>query len=138
MSAALTTLTTRLDTDDTLMVLAAAWDALTVAAETCDAVAFEEGSDELQAMLASTHCLDARARLPLPASGAPLSAPDPEPGPAGLAPYVRLLDHTAAALTRLAATAEQGSEDAQHSLGIASELAASAATALSAVRGGAQ
>ncbi|MEU7554073.1 hypothetical protein AB0B01_17330 [Streptomyces sp. NPDC044571] len=133
-SSALMGLSAQLDSDDTLTVLAAAWDVFTLAAQLSSAITFEEGSDELQAMIATQKCIEGRSRLPLPTTGEPVPAPDPAPGAAALTPYVQLLKHVGRSLTHLAATAE-GSEEGKHSLVLTSELAEGAAAALVAVRG---
>ncbi|MFC9295756.1 hypothetical protein ACFTWH_10900 [Streptomyces sp. NPDC057011] len=122
----------QLDSEDTAASLAAAWDVLGMTAELCDAITFDEHSDELQAMVAAQKCSEARDLLPLPTTGRPTTAPPPEPGAAGLVPYVRLLEHVGAALARLAAGLSGAEAQA---LGRAGELAAGAAAALAVVRG---
>ncbi|MFD9410152.1 hypothetical protein ACFWBN_24515 [Streptomyces sp. NPDC059989] len=133
MSAtAINVLDSQLDSEDAAAVLAAAWDVLEMTTGLCDAIAFDEGSDELQAMVAAQKCSEGRDLLPLPTTGGPVTAPPPEPGAAGLVPYVRLLEHVGGALARLAAGR---SEAEAQGLGRAGELAAGAAAALAVVRG---
>ncbi|MFE9636612.1 hypothetical protein [Streptomyces sp. NPDC006463] len=62
----------QLDSEDTAAVLSAVWDMFTVATKGADAITFEEGSDELQAMLAAQQCMAGRDLLPLPQSGTPV------------------------------------------------------------------
>ncbi|MEU5811538.1 hypothetical protein [Streptomyces sp. NPDC047718] len=132
-SPTLMDLSAQLDSDDTLTVLSGAWDALTVATEVADAIAFDEGSDELQALLAAQQCMEGRDRLPLPTAGRPVSAERPGLWAASLTPYVHLLQHVDAALTRISETAD-GTAEAQQSLLLTAQLAANAARALSFVR----
>ncbi|MFD5489461.1 hypothetical protein ACFWIV_28805 [Streptomyces virginiae] len=134
MSATLLRLDTQLDSEDTAAVLAAAWDVLSMTTGLCDSITFDDDSDELQAMIAAQKCSEGRDRLPLPETGRPVTAPPPAPGPAGLAPYVRLLEHVSDSLTRLSA-AETAAEGSLHALGQVKDLAAGAAVALAAVRG---
>ena len=133
-TSALLRLDTQLDSEDAAAVLAAAWDALSMTTGLCDSITFDEDSDELQAMIAAQKCSEGRDRLPLPETGRPVTAPPPEPGPAGLAPYVRLLEHVSDSLTRLSA-AETADEGTSRALGQVRELASGAAVALAAVRG---
>ncbi|MER5930999.1 hypothetical protein [Streptomyces sp. NPDC002054] len=83
---ALAYLGAQLDAPDAATVLAAVWDTLTLITELADATAFEEGSDELQAMAAAQRCSQARDLLPLPTGGEPVAAPVPAAGAAGLDP----------------------------------------------------
>lgn len=132
MSSMLMGLDAKLDSEGAAAVLAAAWDAFGVAAELCDGITFEDGSDELQAMVAAQKCVAGQALLPLPETGGPVAAAPPGPGAAGLDPYVRLLERVSGSLTRVSAGAP-GTETAQ-ALVRAAELAAGAAVALAAVR----
>ncbi|MBT2478136.1 hypothetical protein [Streptomyces sp. ISL-94] len=132
--SALMELDARLDSEDTAVVLAAAWDVFGVTAELCDSITFEEGSDELQAMLAAQKCAAGRDLLPLPQTGTPVTAPPPGPGAAGLDPYVRLLEHTRQSLDRLLTTADSVGEGAAHALSEATALASGASVALTRVR----
>ncbi|MEU5811539.1 hypothetical protein [Streptomyces sp. NPDC047718] len=127
-------MTSQLKSNDTVLVLSAAWDALTLAARVSHSITFDEGSDELQGLFASQRCMEARDRLPLPSVGEPISTPVVAEGAAGLDPYVRLLQVVQESLTRLADTADADEEDARRSLELTSQLAAGAATALAAVR----
>lgn len=130
-------LDSQLDAEDAAAVLAAAWDVFSLTTELCDAITFDEDSDELQAMVAAQQCSEGRDLLPLPSTGGPVTPPPPAPGAAGLAPYVRLLEHVREALARLTETgAEAGSDVQGLDLGRAGQLAADAAVALAAVRGG--
>ncbi|WP_328741251.1 hypothetical protein OHA91_39595 (plasmid) [Streptomyces erythrochromogenes] len=133
-TSALMELDARLDSKNTVAVLAAAWDAFTLAAEVADAITFEEGSDELQAMAAAQQSMAGRDLLPLPQSGWAVEATAPAPGAAGLDRHVHLLEHVSGSLTRLSSAAVIDVEAAR-SLGRAAELAAGAALALSQVRG---
>ncbi|MER6314440.1 hypothetical protein ABT237_11805 [Streptomyces sp. NPDC001581] len=132
MTTALMDLDARLDSEATVAVLGAVWDVFTVAAEVADAVTFEEGSDELQAMSAAQQCMAGRNLLPLPQSGVPVEVAAPTPGAAGLDPYVRLLEHAERSLVRLT-TAGHASE-AERPLIEAGTMASRAAAALAAVR----
>lgn len=124
----------QLDSEDAAAVLAAAWDVFGMTTKLAHSITFDEGSDELQAMIASQQCSEGQDRLPLPETGRPVTAPPPGPGAAGLAPYVRLLEHVSASLTRLSAgdVADEASARALVEVG---ELASGAAVALSFVRG---
>lgn len=132
-ASALMGLDARLDSEDAAAVLAAAWDVFGLAAELCDGITFEEGSDELQAMVAAQKCAAGQDLLPLPETGGPVAATPPGPGAAGLDPHVRLLEHVSDSLTRLSAATTTGAE-ARHPLRQAASLAAGAAAALAAVR----
>ncbi|MER8098381.1 hypothetical protein [Streptomyces goshikiensis] len=131
---ALKELDAQLDSEDTAVVLAAVWDVFGMTAEVCHRITFEEGSDELQAMLAGQKCAAGRGLLPLPDTGSPVTAPVPEPGAVGLDPYVRILEHTRNALERLLATADSVGQGAEHVLREAGELASGASLALTRVR----
>ncbi|MEU9417397.1 hypothetical protein [Streptomyces sp. NPDC048272] len=132
MSAcALEQLEDRLGSEDAAVVLATAWDAFRMTTEVCDRITFEEGSDELQAMVAAQKCAEARGLLPLPETGRPVTFLPPTPGTAGLVPYVRLLEHVGGALSGL-----RGDEAGAHVLARAAELASGAAEALASVREG--
>lgn len=133
-TSALMELEAQLDSEDTVAVLSAVWDVFTVATEVADAITFEEGSDELQAMMAAQQCTAGRDLLPLPQSGRPVEVTVPAPGAAGLEPYVRLLEHAQRSLVRLAATADSVGEGAERALSAATTLASRAAAALAAVR----
>ncbi|MFJ6934760.1 hypothetical protein [Streptomyces sp. NPDC101132] len=124
----------QLDSEDAAVVLAAAWEVFQVCGGVSDAVAFEEGSDELQALVAAQKCAAGRDLMPLPTTGGPVPVPSPGPGAGGLDPYVRLLAHVEQALVRLAATADSVGEGAAQVLGEAASLASGAAAALAAVR----
>uniref|UniRef100_A0AAU2K102 Uncharacterized protein n=1 Tax=Streptomyces sp. NBC_00049 TaxID=2903617 RepID=A0AAU2K102_9ACTN len=132
--SALMELDAQLDSEDTVAVLAAVWDVFTVATEVADAITFEEGSDELQAMTAAQQCMAGRGLLPLPQSGRAVEVAAPAPGAAGLDPYVRLLEHAEQSLVRVATTAERVGEGAERALGEATKMASRAAVALAAVR----
>ncbi|MEV8534707.1 hypothetical protein [Streptomyces sp. NPDC051211] len=133
-TSALTDLGAQLDSEDAATVLAAVWDVLTLTAELADAITFEEGSDELQAMVVAQKCSQARDRLPLPARGEPVQATAPPPGAVGLEPYVHLLERARDSVVRLGTTADQVGEGAKGSLDEVASLAAGAAVALAAVR----
>ncbi|MFJ4781272.1 hypothetical protein [Streptomyces sp. NPDC088762] len=132
--SALRELDSRLDSEDTAVVLAAVWDVFGVATELCDSITFEEGSDELQAMLAAQKCSAGRDLLPLPEVGAPVTAPPPGPGAAGLQPYVRLLEHAGESLHRILSSADSVGEGAARALSEATALASGASVALTRVR----
>ncbi|MGZ3113531.1 hypothetical protein [Streptomyces sp. H62] len=124
-----------LDSTDRSEAMAAAWEALAVAEKVADAVAFEEGGDELQALIAAQASAAGRSLLPLPSTGRPVDVPPPPPGAQGLAPYVELLRHVQAALEHAAAapgTEEDGRAVAREAAG----KAATAADALLAAREG--
>ncbi|MFZ3494682.1 hypothetical protein ACODT5_15900 [Streptomyces sp. 5.8] len=133
-ASALSRLDEQLDSEDASAVLAAAWDVFDMITKLAHSITFDEGSDELQAMVVSQQCAEGRDRLPLPGTSLLVTAPPPEPGAAGLAPYVRLLEHVSAVLTRLSAgeVADAASARALVEVG---ELASGAAVALSFVRG---
>ncbi|WP_395575776.1 hypothetical protein [Streptomyces sp. BK79] len=100
-----------LDATDRSEAMAAAWEAFAVAEQVADAVAFEEGGDELQALVAAQASAAGRSLLPLPGSGRPVDVvPRPSPGADGLAPYVELLRHVQAALEQVAAGPGMGEE----------------------------
>ncbi|MFB7090778.1 hypothetical protein [Streptomyces sp. NPDC056296] len=122
-----------LDSTDRAQVMAAAWEAFAVAEEVADAVAFEEGGDELQALIAAQASAAGRSLLPLPGSGHPVDVPPLSPGAKGLAPYVELLRHVQATLEH--AAAEPGTdEDGRAAVREAAGKAATAAGALLATR----
>lgn len=133
-ASALLELDSRLDSEDTAVVLAAVWDIFTVTAEVCHSITFEEGSDELQAMLASHNCATGRDLLPLPETGMPFTPVRPGPGAAGLEPYVRLLQHAGDSLDHLLTTADSVGEGAARALREAKGLATGASVALTRVR----
>lgn len=118
-----------LDSTDRPQIMAAAWEAFDVAERVADAVAFEEGSDELQALIAAQASAAGRDLLPLPESGQPIDVPSPSPGAEGLAPYVSLLHHAQAALERM--STEPGVEDDGRA--VMREAAGKAATAAGAL-----
>ncbi|MFE3560505.1 hypothetical protein ACFXKW_37495 [Streptomyces sp. NPDC059193] len=132
--SALIELDALLDAEETDVVFATVWEVFTAVAEVCHQIAFDEGSDELEAMLAGQKCGAARDRLPLPVTGEPVVLAPPDPGAQGLDPFVRLLRHAGEALERLLATADSVSEDAERSLREAVALAGDASAALSQVR----
>ncbi|WP_031152917.1 hypothetical protein [Streptomyces erythrochromogenes] len=134
-TSALVELDARLDSEDTVTALAAAWDAFTLAVEVADSITFEEGNDELQAMAAAQQSMAGRDLLPLPQSGSGVEATAPAPGADGIGAHVRLLEHVSGSLTRLSAAEGTGAEAAR-CLGRAADLAAGAAEALSRVREG--
>ncbi|WP_159396461.1 hypothetical protein [Streptomyces sp. Sge12] len=131
---ALMELDVQLDAEDTDVVLAAVWEVFGVTAALCHRIAFDEGSDELQAMLAGQKCDAGRNLLPLPTVGTAVEQPPPAPGADGLEPFVRMLTHAGQSLERLLATADSVDEGAERALREAGELAAGAAVALSRVR----
>lgn len=133
-ASALLELDSQLDSEDAAAVLAAAWGVFGMTTKLAHSITFDEGSDELQAMIASQQCSEGQDRLPLPETGSPVTAPPPEPGAVGLAPYVRLLEHVSDALTRLSA-GEVADEASARALVEVGELASGAAVALSFVRG---
>ncbi|MER5182646.1 hypothetical protein ABT009_30570 [Streptomyces sp. NPDC002896] len=122
-----------LDATDRTQVLAAAWETFDVAEQVADAVAFEDSSDELQALVAAQASSAGQILLPLPESGRPIDVPAPAQGAEGLAPYVSLLRHAQVALERMAAEPEV-EEDGRAVLQEAADKAAIAAEALAAVR----
>lgn len=116
-------------------VVAAAWEAFDVAERVADAVAFEDGSEELQALVAAQASAAGRSLLPLPESGRPLDVPPLTPGAEGLVPFVNLLRRAQAALERVAA--EPGAEEVSRAvLRQAAGEAGTAAEALLAIREG--
>ncbi|TLQ38940.1 hypothetical protein [Streptomyces marianii] len=123
--------TSALFSPDPAHVLAAAWDAFDAAGQVADAVAWEPGSDELQALFAAQSCAAGRALLPLPESSRPTGVSTPDAGPAGLEPWVTLLRRVHEALTRL--STEQSAED-RTVLEEAARHAAAGADALAIVR----
>ncbi|MFF4010628.1 hypothetical protein [Streptomyces sp. NPDC001717] len=131
----LTALDERLDSEETAVVLAAVWDVFGLTVELCDRIAFDEGVDEFQALLAGQKADAGRDLLPLPELGEPVTAPS-APGTTGLEPYVRMLTHAGESLERLLATADSVGEGAERVLSEAVELARGAAVALTRVRSG--
>ncbi|MFF6815194.1 hypothetical protein ACFZAG_35715 [Streptomyces sp. NPDC012403] len=129
---AITDLDTALDADQADAVLSAAWDAFDVVGRLADALALDEGSDEMQAMLTGIKCADGRRLLPPPENGRPLETPNPCPGTAGLEPYGALLRHVDVALRRLASVPECA-DDAEQ-LDVVADHAAAAADLLMTVR----
>ncbi|MFI8105400.1 hypothetical protein [Streptomyces sp. NPDC086023] len=126
----------QLESEDTAVALAAVWEVFHLCGGVADAVAFEEGSDELQALVASQKCAAARDLVPLPTTGSAVPVPLPGPGVDGLDPYVRLLAQVEETLVRLAGTADSVGEGAGQVLAEAASLASGAAAALAAVREG--
>lgn len=118
-----------LDSADRSQVLAAAWEAFAAAEWVADSVAFEEGSDEVQALIAAQASAAGRNLLPLPGSGHPVNVPSPPPGADSLAPYATLLRHVQAALEQ--AAANPGPDDGGRAA--AQEAASKAATAAEAL-----
>ncbi|MFI8952183.1 hypothetical protein ACIGO6_37560 [Streptomyces sp. NPDC053750] len=108
------------------VVLGAAWDAFDVVGRLADALALDEGSDEMQAMLVGIKCADGRRLLPPPEHGRPLQTGSPGPGRTGLEPYAALLRHVDAALRRLASVPECADDTEQLHL-VAGHAAAAAA-----------
>lgn len=122
-----------LDATDRVQVMAAAWEAFAVAEQVADEVAFEDGGDELQAVIAAQASAAGRSLLPLPGAGPPVDVPPLPPGAEGLAPYVELLRHVQATLER--AAAEPGAEEVgRAAVREAAGQAATAAGALLATR----
>ncbi|MEU9030922.1 hypothetical protein AB0D46_26090 [Streptomyces sp. NPDC048383] len=133
MSASvLVELDSRLDSGEVSVALAAVWDALDLVAELCDRIAFDEGCDELQAMIAAQKCMEARDLLPLPTSGETATLSPAAPKPTGLAPYARLLERVSETLTHLSAGCPPDADPA--SLRRAAGLSAGAATATARIR----
>ncbi|MEU8526637.1 hypothetical protein AB0C77_13755 [Streptomyces sp. NPDC048629] len=122
---------TMLASANPLEVLAAAWDAFDVAHRVASAVTWEDGADELQALVASQSCMDGRTLLPLPESGRPLETPDIAAGPEGLDPWVDLLHEVRDALVRLG---DGESVEARAFLGEVAGYAEAGASSLAAVR----
>ncbi|GGY16423.1 hypothetical protein [Streptomyces minutiscleroticus] len=129
---AITDLDTALDDDRADVVLFAAWDVFDVVGRLADALALDEGSDEMQAVLAGIKCAEGRRLLAPPEDGLPLKSPTPLPGRAGLEPYGALLRHVDVALRRLACVPECA-DDAEQ-LGVAASHAGAAADLLLSVR----
>ncbi|MDX2395257.1 hypothetical protein NJL88_35430 [Streptomyces sp. DK15] len=130
-ASALVDLDSRLDSGDASAALAAVWDVLDLVAELCDRITFDEGCDELQAMIAAQKCVEARDFLPLPTSGEPVAPSTPAPGAAGLAPYAHLLERVSETLTRLSADSLDVDPT---SLRRGAELSAGAAAATTRIR----
>ncbi|MEU2900481.1 hypothetical protein ACWC4E_26945 [Streptomyces sp. NPDC001273] len=128
----ITDLDTALDTDQGDAVLAAAWDAFDVVGRLAAALALDEGSDEIQAMLARIKCTEGRRLLPPPEYGKPLETPAVCPGRGGLEPYGALLRHVDVALRRLACVPEWADDVEQ--LNVVAGHAAVAANHLMTVR----
>ncbi|MGC8923527.1 hypothetical protein AB7952_33430 [Streptomyces sp. PG2] len=124
-----------LDSTSRSEVVAAAWEVFDVAERVADAIAFEDGSDELQALVAAQASAAGRSLLPLPESGRPLDVPPPTSGAEGLAPYVDLLRRAQAALERVAA-GPGAEEDSRAVLRQAAGEAGTAAEALLVTREG--
>ncbi|HEY9373086.1 hypothetical protein [Streptomyces sp.] len=113
-------------------VFAAAWEAFDVAGRVADAVTWEVGSDELQALVAAQSCSAGQALLPPPESGRPAETPVLAEGAEGLDPWVDLLRQVEAALVQLS---DGQSAEARAVLVEAAGHADVGATALAAVRG---
>ncbi|MFD4347412.1 hypothetical protein ACFWQ6_21570 [Streptomyces coelicoflavus] len=113
------------DADRVDVVLGAAWDAFDVVGRLADALALDEGSDEVQAMLVGIKCADGRRLLPPPEHGHPLETGTLGPGKAGLEPYGALLRHVEAALRRLVSVPECA-DDAEQLVLVADHAAAAA------------
>lgn len=128
----ITDLDTALDADQGDAVLSAAWDAFDVVGRLAAALAFDEGSDEIQAMLARIKCTEGRCLLSPPESGRPMETPVMRPGQAWLEPYGALLRHVDVALRRLASVPEWA--DDVEPLNVAACYAAVAADHLMTVR----
>ncbi|WP_371798412.1 hypothetical protein OG963_04005 [Streptomyces sp. NBC_01707] len=133
MTAQLNRVSEALSESDAYTVLSGAWDALDLVGRLADAIAWDEASDELQALVVAQECFTARDLLPVPETGGPLNLAEIEPGTAGLAPYIGLLDRTHGALVRLA-SAGDSSTGAQSSLSEAARHASAAREALTTVR----
>ncbi|WP_405668979.1 hypothetical protein [Streptomyces sp. NBC_00055] len=133
MTAELNRVSEALSESDAYMVLSGAWDALDLAGRLADAIAWDEASDELQALIVAQECFTARDLLPVPETGGPLNLAEIEPGTAGLAPYIGLLDRTLGALVRLA-SAGDSSMGARSRLSEAARHASAAREALTTVR----
>lgn len=133
MTAQLNRVSEALSESDAYTVLSGAWDALDLAGRLADAIAWDEASDELQALIVAQECYTARDLLPVPETGGPLNLAEIEPGTAGLAPYIGLLDQTHGALVRLA-SARDISTGAQSRLSEAARHASAAREALTTVR----
>ncbi|MDX2839280.1 hypothetical protein PV377_09845 [Streptomyces ipomoeae] len=122
-----------MDSTDRSQAVAAAWEAFDVAAQVADTIAFEDGSDELQALIAAQASAEGRSLLPLPESGHPVDVPPLSPGAEGLTPLVSLLRRAQAALERM--SGEPGVEEGGRAMmREAADKAATAAGALLAVR----
>ncbi|MFC7885288.1 hypothetical protein ACFUVV_25930 [Streptomyces sp. NPDC057376] len=118
-----------LDSADQSQVLAAAWEAFAAAEWVAHFIAFEEESDEVQALIAAQASTAGRSLLPLPESGHPIDVPPPPPGADGLTPYATLLRRVQAALEE--AAAGRGPDDGWHAA--AQEAASKAAIAAEAL-----
>lgn len=129
----ITDLDTALDVDQGGAVLSAAWDAFDVVGRLSAALAFDEDSDEVQAMLARIKCTEGRRLLPPPENGRALETPAVCPGRAWLEPYGALLRHVGAALRRQLASVPEWADDAEP-LNLAADYAAVAADHLMTVR----
>lgn len=68
-----------LDSTSRAEVVAAVWEAFDVAERVADAVAFEDGSGELQALVAARASTVGRSLLPPPESGRPVDVPPCRP-----------------------------------------------------------
>ncbi|MFE4632728.1 hypothetical protein ACFRJ1_05015 [Streptomyces sp. NPDC056773] len=75
-----------LESEDAGVVLAAAWGIFGMITQLAEDITFDEGSDELQAMIVAQRCSEGLDRLPLPQAGRPVKAPPPEPGAAVTTP----------------------------------------------------
>lgn len=128
----ITDLDTALDTDEADAVCSAAWDAFDIVGRLADALALEEGSDEMQAMLTGIKCAEGRRLLPPPENGRPRETPTPCSGRAGLEPFEALLRHVGVALRRLASASEAAGDAEQ--LNLVADHASTAADLLISVR----
>ncbi|MEU6298955.1 hypothetical protein [Streptomyces erythrochromogenes] len=84
-ASALLRLDEQLESEAASLVLARAWDVFGIVAKLAHCITFDEGSDELQAMIVSQQCSEGRDRLPLPETSLLVTAAQPEPGGPGLA-----------------------------------------------------
>jgi hypothetical protein len=102
-------------------VLTASWEAFDLGQRAADAVVWEDGFDDLQALAAAHACTEARDLLPLPRDGQPI--PLPEPPASALADCAAILLATGTALTALSARAGTDTSVLLDAAGLAEDAA---------------
>lgn len=98
MTTVFVTLRAALKADDSHARLAAAWEVLDLGRQAADAIVWQDGYDEVQALAAGQEAVAGRALLPLP-GGSPVSLSETTPPAA--AESAGLLDRAAVVLRQL-------------------------------------
>ncbi|MDT0267648.1 hypothetical protein RM844_15275 [Streptomyces sp. DSM 44915] len=105
------------------VVLTACWQAFDVGLELAHAVAWQDGFDELQALVTTQLCAEGRSLLPLPRDGDPVTPPAASPATANRC--AELLDGVRAALTSLTDSPELPAESLRQTAALAQQAAQS-------------